>query len=81
MAKLLFQDSQGQARIIADCETFADVLTEIDKFIADANDKWPNKKPFKRHYTRIWEENGMTMLDVGSWSEFFLWDGKVENNE
>lgn len=81
MAKLLFQDSQGQARIIADCETFADVLTEIDKFIADANDKWPNKKPFKRRYTRIWEENGMTMLDVGSWSEFFLWDGKVENNE
>lgn len=84
MARLWFRNSQGQERVIANCETFADVMSEIDKFITDANDRWPNKKPFKRHYTRIWEEDGMTMLDVGSWSEFFyieknFWD-KISKN-
>ena len=59
-------------------------MTEIDKFIADANDRWPNKKPFKRYYTRIYEEDEMIKIDVGSWTEFFyiekfFWDKLSKN--
>lgn len=30
-----------------------------------------NVHNFKSHYWRCWEEDGMTKIDVGSWSEFF----------
>lgn len=74
MAKLWFSNSFGKRRVIAECNTFAEVMTEIDKFIADANDKWPNKRPFKRYYTRIWNEDGQSVFDVGSHTEFFYFD-------
>ena len=74
MAKLWFQDHRGQERVIADCETLNDVYAEIDKFIADANDRWPEKRKFQRLYTRVWKENDRWKFDVGSWSEFFYWE-------
>lgn len=77
MAKLWFSNALGERRVIAECNTFADVMTEIDKFIADANDRWPKKKPFKRYYTRIWEEDGRIKIDIGSWSEFFYTEKKI----
>lgn len=84
MAKLWFSNALGERRVIAECNTFADVMTEIDKFIADANDRWPKKKPFKRYYTRIYEEDEMIKIDVGSWTEFFyiekfFWDKLSKN--
>jgi hypothetical protein len=74
VAKLWFSNSFGKRREIAECNTFAEVMTEIDRFITSANDKWPNKKPFKRYYTRIWNEDGQSVFDVGSHTEFFYFD-------
>lgn len=74
MAKLWFKDSKGNEREIADCETRQEVSKNIDQFINDCNKKYPNRKPFKSYYTRSWVENGRTILDVGSWFEFFIWD-------
>lgn len=84
MTKLWFGNSFGKKRVIAECKTFAEVMAEIDKFIVDANGRWPNKEPFKRYYTRIYEEDGMIKIDVGSWTEFFyiekiFWD-KISKN-
>ena len=81
MAKLWFGNSFGKRRVIAECNTFTEVMTEIDKFIADANAKWPNKKPFKRYYTRIWNENGESVFDVGSHTEFFYFEFPYPTDE
>ena len=74
MAKLWFRNSEGKERIIAECETWQEVNKSIDQFIDDCNKKWPNRKPFKSYYIRSWVEDGRTIFDVGSWSEFFVWD-------
>ena len=74
MAKLWFRDSKGNEREIANCETRQEVSKSIDQFIDNCNKKCPNRKPFKSYYTRSWVENGRTILDVGSWFEFFIWD-------
>lgn len=72
MAELFFEDHYGNMRKIADCRTSAEVSFAIDKFIKEANARKPkNAKPFVRHYTRYWEEDGMRIYDVGSHSEFF----------
>lgn len=62
--KLFFQNSKGKERLIAEPSNREEVYNEINKFLDDHN--------FKSHYTRVWEENGRLVLDVGSWSEFFL---------
>ena len=77
MAKLWFGNSQDQERVIAECETLREVYKEIDKFIVECNEKWPKKIPFKRYYTRIWEEDGRIKIDIGSWSEFFYTEKKI----
>ena len=80
--KLWFENKYGERRVIKDpCDTWEDVNTAIDEFIADCNARYPlNKKnPFVRYYTRIWEEDGMTKLDVGSHTEFFFWEGKFQS--
>ena len=51
--------------------------------------KWINKcneknvenglKEFKSYYTRIWKEKGKVWFDVGSYSEFFIWE--ADNDE
>ena len=77
MAKLWFRNSKGQERFLTECENLQEVNIEIDKFIAECNEKWPKKTPFKRYYTRIWEEDGRVKIDVGSWSEFFYTEKKI----
>ena len=74
MAKLFFKDSWGNKRVIAECDTFEEANREIDKFVADCNKKWPNKTPFKRYYTRIWNEDGYSVFDIGSHSEYFYFE-------
>lgn len=74
MAKLWFRNSNGDEHVIAECETRQEVNKSIDQFIDDCNKKFPNRKPFKSYYTRSWVEDGRTIFDVGSWSEFFVWD-------
>lgn len=80
MAKLWFQNRLGVEKIIADCDTWEDVSKCINLFIDQRNEGRPKDKQFKSYYMRIWEENGRTVIDVGSWSEFFFWD-KVINRE
>ena len=73
MAKLWFQRSNGEEIFIADCNTGKEVNIEVHKFLDKVN---PN---FKSYYTRVWEENNRVVLDVGSWSEFFSWEGKIND--
>lgn len=65
--KLLFQNSRGEEKVIAEPSTKEEVVDAINKFLDDHN--------FKSYYTRVWEEEGRLKFDVGSWSEFFFLEG------
>lgn len=74
MAALMFQNSQGNRRQIAVCETMKEVMTEIRKFL-DAHE-------YKSYYIRTWIDEDKTWFDVGSWSEFFIWeDGGIDDSK
>ena len=77
---LWFENSDGKMRQIADCREWKDVCYCIDKFIEQCNENKPANKQFKSYYMRTWKENGMTKIDVGSWSEFFYWEGEYPND-
>lgn len=62
--KLFFQNRYGKERLIAEPSNREEVNREINKFLDDHN--------FKSYYTRVWEENGKLIFDVGSWSEVFI---------
>ena len=62
--KLYFKNSQGKERFIAECETTKDVSREIHKFLDDHD--------YKSYYSRSWGEEEKIMIDVGSYSEFFV---------
>ena len=80
--KLWFGNSFGKRRIIADCNTAAEVNQAIDNFIAECNFKKARGngkfQPFVHSYTRVWEEDGMTKFDVGSHTEFFYLDCPID---
>ena len=61
--KLFFKNGKGEERVIAEPLNREEVNNEINKFLDEHN--------FKSYYTRVWEENGRLIFDVGSWSEFF----------
>lgn len=77
--KLWFENDLGQKRVIADCRTLDQVYKEINKFIEECNAKKPaGVAPFKSYYTRIWTTpEGWTKFDVGSHTEFFIWEGSI----
>lgn len=65
---LLFQNSQGKERVIAEPTNKREVIEEINKFLDEHN--------YKSYYMNVYEyEEGKLRIDVGSWSEFFLVDG------
>ena len=78
---LWFENHLGIKRQIYDCETWKDVCRAINKFIEQKNEGKPEDKKFKSYYMRTWEEDGMTKIDVGSWNEFFYWEGKYHSNK
>lgn len=93
--KLWFENAAGDRRVIKDpCDTWEDVNAAIEEFIVKCNEnkhKMAKEKygktydpakviPFVSYYTRVWEEAGMTKLDVGSHTEFFFWEGKYGDN-
>lgn len=80
--KLWFENVWEEERVIADnCDTWQDVYNAIQSFLDECARKWPNKKPFQWLYTRTWRQNdGRTRIDIGSHSEFFIWEGKIEND-
>ena len=90
---LWFENSSGVRRPICDCSTWEEVTKSIEEFIDQCNlnkhniakerygkDYDPSKVvPFVSYYTRVWESEGMTKIDVGSHTEFFFWEGKYDN--
>ena len=67
--KLIFQNSKGIERVIAEPENEESAIECIYQFCEERN--------FKIYYVRSWIENNRKKYDVGSWSEFFY----LENNE
>ena len=79
--KLWFENVWEEERVIADpCDSWENVMFAIKKFLIECQRKWPDKKPFEWFYTRTWQqEDGRTRIDIGSHSEFFIWEGKHPN--
>ena len=65
--KLYFQNSRGVERLIAELSNREEVVKEINKFLDDHN--------YKSYYTRVWEDDGRLVFDVGSHTEFFILEG------
>lgn len=66
--RLLFQNSHGEERVIAEPTNKREVIEEINKFL--------DKHNYKSYYMNVCEyEENKLRIDVGSWSEFFLVDG------
>ena len=65
--KLYFQNSRGVERLIAEASNREEVVKEINKFLYDHN--------YKSYYTRVWEDDGRLVFDVGSHTEFFILEG------
>lgn len=62
--KLVFQNSQGHERTIADVKTADEAYSEIKKFCRE--------RDFHIYYTRVWQDDdGATVYDVGAWNEKF----------
>lgn len=62
--KLVFQNSQGHERTIADVETGDEAYSEIKNFC--------NERNFHIYYVRVWQDSdGATVYDVGAWNEKF----------
>lgn len=83
MAKRVwFENAYGEEKIIQDtAETWAEAYDAIQKFIDYCNqDKVAlGGTPFTIYYVRTWkQEDGRTRIDVGSHTEFFIWEGDIE---
>lgn len=66
--KLIFQNSCGEERVIAEPQNREEVVKEINKFLDDHN--------YKSYYMNVCEDdNGRLRIDVGSWSEFMIIEG------
>lgn len=93
--RLWFEDSNGNERVIKNtATTWAEVNQAIDEFIRRCNVNKTNARkrhygdaydpaydhPFVRYYTRVWKQaDGRTKIDVGSHTEFFIWEGEYND--
>ena len=94
--RVWFENSHGEERVIKNtANTWEEVNQTINEFIQRCNvnkinaakrqfgDNYDESKVnlFKHYYTRYWQqEDGRVKIDVGSHTEFFLWEGKIEND-
>lgn len=66
--KLIFQNSRGEERVIAEPSDKKEAVKEINKFLDDHK--------YKSYYMNVCEyEDNKLRIDVGSWSEFFYLEG------
>lgn len=93
--RVWFENAYGEERVIKNtANTWHDVCEAIKAFIDRCNhnkiiaaknkygDNYQEYKVnlFQWYYTRTWkQEDGRTRIDVGSHSEFFIWEGDIEN--
>lgn len=93
MKLLWFEDANGHERAIANCHNWKEVTSEINNFVNQCNVNKANARkqiygkdydpahdnPFHIYCTRIWkQEDGRLRIDVGSHTEFFIWEGSLE---
>lgn len=92
--RLWFENSDGEERVInKHADTWEEVHQSITEFIQECNqkkinaakmtygDKFDESKVnlFEWHYTRVWQQDDKrTRIDVGSHTEFFIWEGKPD---
>ena len=69
--KLIFKNSYGKERVIANPKTLNETFDEIQNFIDECNAKRTYGKKFKAHYYNIHMRDDTLCIDAGSWSEFF----------
>lgn len=69
--KLIFENSYGEERVIAEVKDENEAMKEIHKFIDQCNAKRVDGKTFEIYYIRSWERNGRKTFDIGSHTEFF----------
>jgi hypothetical protein len=62
---LYFINSRGEYRLLHENVTKKEMFKLIQIFLEEHN--------FKSYYTRSWNTDEGTKLDVGSHTEFFLW--------
>ena len=90
--RLWFENADGEERVIdKNADTWEEVNKDIAEFIKQCNQKKIDSAKitfgdafdeskvnlFKWYYTRVWEQkDGRTRIDVGSHTEFFIWEGK-----
>lgn len=60
---LKFERANGEVICLGDYSTKVECYKAIQDFLSAHH--------FKSYYTRCWEEDGMTKVDVGSHCEFF----------
>ena len=65
--KLYFKNCQGEERFVAECDTVSAVHKEIKKFL--------DERQYVSHYSRSRGNEENIMIDVGSYSEFFVVKG------
>lgn len=94
MKRLWFENADGEERVIdKNADTWEEVNKDIAEFIKQCNQKKIDSAKitfgdafdeskvnlFKWYYTRVWaQEDGRTRIDVGSHTEFFIWEGKYQ---
>ena len=66
--KLYFRNCKQEDRELAIVQTHEEAMKIIYSFLEDHN--------YKSFYYRKWEEEGETMIDVGSHTEFFVLKGE-----
>lgn len=72
--KVLFENSKGQTREIAEVKTIEQAYKEINKFCSERN--------YEIRLMREWRKDNVTIVDVGSYTEFFhIVEDIVSNGE
>lgn len=95
--RLYFENSKGEEQVIKNnAQTWEEVVDAIRIFIRNCNVHKLNDArykygknfdeskfvPFKWYYTRCWQqEDGRTRIDVGSHTEFFIWEGSINEDK
>lgn len=78
--KLIFENSNGIERIIAEPKDEKEAWEEIHKFVEQCNTKRKDGRPFVIHYVRSWKNGNRTTYDIGSHTEFFHLLDEVDDN-
>lgn len=61
---LTFKNSIGNEKILGNFKTEEEAMQRIADFLEEHN--------FKSYYTRVVYRDGCRVIDVGSWTEFFI---------